>query len=89
MACLLLHNFIRGEMSHDPIEEAFDVEIFGDGDDNDNGGMEFVDHVEPTSATNQMHDDLAQSMWLNVCFIIREIQYILCLFLIDCGLFVV
>ncbi|XP_047944172.1 uncharacterized protein LOC125190814 [Salvia hispanica] len=48
MACFLLHNFIRGEMSHDPIEEALDVEISRNEEDNDNGDMEFVDQVEPT-----------------------------------------
>lgn len=46
-----------GKFSHDPIEEALDVEISKNEGDNDNGDMEFVNQVEPTTAWNQMRDD--------------------------------
>lgn len=67
MACFLLHNFIRGEMTNDPIEEeiAADRQL-GVGDDVD-AEIEYVENVETSTAWTQMREDLANSMWINVC----------------------
>ncbi|XP_041990238.1 uncharacterized protein LOC121741516 [Salvia splendens] len=65
MACFLLHNFIRGEMTHDPVEDALDIETNGEADNNDYDHMEFVEQVEPITDWTQMQEDMAQSMWLN------------------------
>lgn len=68
MACFLLHNFIRGEMINDLIEQQ---QL--DGATNDvvneeaDGDLEFVDQVQTSTVWTQMQDDLANSMWTNVC----------------------
>lgn len=65
MACFLIHNFIRGEMVVDPIEELIDS--MGDGINNVAGEEheDFVDVVEATSEWNQKRDELAQAMWMS------------------------
>ena len=70
MSCFLLHNFIRGEMSNDPIEQqiAGDTQL-GVVDDAD-GEVEYVDQVETSTAWTQMREDLANSMWNNVCIFV-------------------
>ncbi|XP_042011252.1 uncharacterized protein LOC121802092 isoform X2 [Salvia splendens] len=65
MACFLLHNFVRGEMHNDPIEQHVDGDTQPLVDEEIHGDLEFVDQVEPTSEWNQMRDDLANSMWSN------------------------
>ena len=65
MACFLLHNFIRREMTSDPIEDEIDSNVDYTTNLTDVDGPDFVDHVEPTSAWTQFHDDLANVMWLN------------------------
>lgn len=70
MACFLLHNFIRGEMHNDPIEQHIAGATQAQEAEEGHGDPEFIDQVEPTTAWNQMRDDLASSMWNNVCFFV-------------------
>lgn len=67
MACFLLHNFIRREMSIDPVEVELDHYNQGVNPnlDDDNGVVDFVDTIEPSTEWNQIRDNLAQNMWLN------------------------
>ncbi|KAL1535062.1 hypothetical protein AAHA92_31162 [Salvia divinorum] len=65
MACFLLHNFIRGEMANDPLEQAMDGDSQNIVEEEEHEG-EFIDQVEPTSAWNNMCDELANSMWFHV-----------------------
>lgn len=67
MACFLLHNFIRGEMLNDPIKQHVDADT-QDLDGEDGVAIpDFVDQVEPSTEWNQMRDELANTMWNNVC----------------------
>lgn len=59
MACFLLHNFIRGEMTYDPVEDALAIETNGEADNNDKDVMEYVEQVEPSSDWTQMREDMA------------------------------
>lgn len=70
MTCFLLHNYIRGEMRVDPVEQELD----GGGLEGDEGrraegdeqpDVQYVDTVESTPAWNQMRQDLADYMWQN------------------------
>lgn len=70
MACFLLHNFIRGEIQNDPIEQQVDGATTDLEDEEVYGNTEYVDQVEPTTEWNQMRDDLANSMWNNVRFML-------------------
>ncbi|XP_042012045.1 uncharacterized protein LOC121760450 [Salvia splendens] len=47
MACFLLHNFIRREMSVDPIEAQIESNVEYTTNIHDVDGADFVDHVEP------------------------------------------
>ena len=68
MACFLLPNYIRSEMHNDPIEQDLDNAPHDLGIEELHGDLEFIDQVESTTEWNQMRDDLANSMWSNVCF---------------------
>ncbi|XP_057771007.1 uncharacterized protein LOC130990791 [Salvia miltiorrhiza] len=64
MSCFILNNFIRFEMSDDPIEQEFDnatandqAELKPDGD--------FINSIESSPQWNAERDALAQAMWLN------------------------
>ena len=73
MACFLLHNFIRSEMTSDPIEQEIDG-VEGDEDaEHDDEGIEFVDGVEPSTEWNQKREEMAQVMWDQVCAIAMRI----------------
>lgn len=65
MACFLIHNFIRNEMAHDPIEDL--VDEHGDEGANEDHDQEddYVDAVENTAEWNQFRDALAHDMWQN------------------------
>ncbi|XP_042032237.1 protein ANTAGONIST OF LIKE HETEROCHROMATIN PROTEIN 1-like [Salvia splendens] len=70
MTCFILHNYIRGEMQVDPVEQEMDGDgIEGDGgqptDSEDLSQVQYVDAVESTAEWNQMRQDLAQYMWQN------------------------
>ena len=52
-------------MTSDPIEDEIDSNVDYTTNLTDVDGPDFVDHVEPTSAWTQFHDDLANVMWLN------------------------
>ena len=65
MACFLLHNFIRREMAIDPVEVELDGIYHGVNHDDDNGVVEFVETVEPSTEWSQIRENLAQHMWLN------------------------
>lgn len=66
IACFLLHNFIRGEMAIDPIEELIDGQAACAMDNEDaEDVVEYVDSVEATTGWNRIRDDLATSMWAN------------------------
>ncbi|KAL1560834.1 hypothetical protein AAHA92_11004 [Salvia divinorum] len=65
LCCFLLHNFIRGEMMVDPIEQELDgdyeaLNIGAEGDE-----PTYVDTIEPTPAWNNKRSELAETMWLN------------------------
>ncbi|XP_047953135.1 putative nuclease HARBI1 [Salvia hispanica] len=70
MACFLLHNFIRGEMTNDPIEQQIDGDTQNGVVDDVDGEAEYIDQVETSTAWTQMREDLANSMWNNVCICI-------------------
>ncbi|XP_057776921.1 uncharacterized protein LOC130995585 isoform X2 [Salvia miltiorrhiza] len=65
MSCFLLHNFIRSEMVHDPIEELIDelptVNVYEEHGDEEEDG--FVDATETSPEWNQTRDAMAQAMW--------------------------
>lgn len=63
MAYFLLHNFIRGEMLNDPIKQHVDAAT-QDLDVEDGAAIPY--YVDLRSG--MMRDDLANSMWNNVCF---------------------
>lgn len=63
MCCFLFHNFIRSEMTIDPIEQMLD-DLGPDGD-NEEHETDFVDMVEATTAWIRTRDDIAQQMWQN------------------------
>ncbi|XP_057770707.1 uncharacterized protein LOC130990497 [Salvia miltiorrhiza] len=62
MACFVLHNFIRGDMLVDPIEEEFDNMLPETTEFEPEHG-EFVDIVEPSPEWTAARDELARSMW--------------------------
>ncbi|XP_047956848.1 uncharacterized protein LOC125202492 isoform X2 [Salvia hispanica] len=64
MACFLLHNYIRGEMTVDPIEQLVDNnivdnDIFAEQDD-----TEYVEYIDPTVDWNNRRDQMAADMWM-------------------------
>lgn len=63
MACFLLHNFIRNEMSDDPFEEGLDdfLEDMNEGDEDEE--VSYVESIEATAAWNHKRDELANAMW--------------------------
>lgn len=64
MCCFLLHNFIRSEMSEDPIETEIDLSSDDEGDgDPSSEETCFVEVVENTIAWTRTRDDMAQQMW--------------------------
>ncbi|XP_042064393.1 uncharacterized protein LOC121808099 isoform X2 [Salvia splendens] len=65
MACFLLHNFIRHEMSTDPFEEAVDGESSATGPDQVSPQPEYIDYVDPTPEWTQFRDSIAMAMWNN------------------------
>ena len=66
MACILLHNFIRAEMTDDPIERELDAIPDTIPLEEDNQDVEYVGNVEPSTEWTQMRDEMANSMWLHV-----------------------
>ncbi|XP_057790865.1 uncharacterized protein LOC131007974 [Salvia miltiorrhiza] len=62
MACFVLHNFIRGEMVVDPIEQQFDG-LFPEAAELEPDHGEVVDSVDPSPVWNAARDELAHSMW--------------------------
>lgn len=65
MACFLLHNFIRREMSIDPVELEIDGTICSEAEEDESVGVDYVDCVEPTQEWTQTRDNLAMNMWKN------------------------
>ncbi|XP_047937598.1 uncharacterized protein LOC125185151 [Salvia hispanica] len=65
MASFLIHNFIRGEMLNDPIEQELDGAPHNLVNEEADGDVEYVDQVKTSLAWTQMRDDLANSMWTN------------------------
>ncbi|XP_042047580.1 uncharacterized protein LOC121793614 isoform X2 [Salvia splendens] len=63
MACFLLHNYIRGEMIVDPIEELVDNNVDDIGLQEDHDNSVYVDVIEPTPQWNDLRDQLAADMW--------------------------
>ncbi|XP_042056095.1 uncharacterized protein LOC121800634 [Salvia splendens] len=63
MCCFLLHNFIRGEMVVDPIEQQLEglFEHFDTVEETDD--IEYIDVVELSSEWNQYRDTMARDMW--------------------------
>lgn len=60
MACALLHNFLRDEMTTDPLENDLDdVEILHEEGD----ATDFIDTVESSQAWTNWRDNLARSMF--------------------------
>lgn len=63
MTCFLLHNFIRREMSSDPIEAQLDSTVDYASNNLELDGNDYVDHVEPSAKWTQFRDALANAMW--------------------------
>ncbi|KAK6161944.1 hypothetical protein DH2020_001785 [Rehmannia glutinosa] len=61
MACALLHNFIRSELSIDPLEELLDEE--SDEEHEDDLDLDYIDVVEASQAWFDWRDNLACSMF--------------------------
>ncbi|XP_073118092.1 uncharacterized protein [Elaeis guineensis] len=60
-ACALLHNYIRGEMSIDPMEiEAGEGDVQGA-----NNMIDYIDHVETNNAWSGWRNALAEEMFNN------------------------
>ncbi|XP_041989894.1 uncharacterized protein LOC121741250 [Salvia splendens] len=64
MACFLLHNYIRGEMAVDPMEQLVDTnmvdnEMFAEQDD-----TEHIEFIDPTIDWNNKRDQMAAGMWM-------------------------
>ncbi|XP_057806278.1 uncharacterized protein LOC131021196 [Salvia miltiorrhiza] len=64
MSCFILHNFIRAEMTNDPLEQEFDNANVNNDEDVEGDG-EVIDGIEASPMWNAERDLLAQSMWLN------------------------
>ncbi|XP_041989939.1 uncharacterized protein LOC121741295 [Salvia splendens] len=66
LSCFLLHNFIRDQMTVDPIEQELDVEHIHLGLEEEQPEHNvYVDTVEPTPAWNNKRNELAETMWLS------------------------
>ena len=65
MACFLLHNFIRRDMSNDPLEAAVDGESSTNTPDQDYIQHEYINYVDPTPEWTQFRDSIAMTMWNN------------------------
>ena len=65
IACFLLHNYIRSQMTNDPVEEEVDNEADID-NESDNEPVAIGEHissVEPSALWNKKRDDMARAMW--------------------------
>ncbi|XP_074556573.1 uncharacterized protein LOC141812482 [Curcuma longa] len=63
-ACCILHNFIRYEMTIDPIESELDVLESNESDDDaDNDGVDLIRHCETSPAWTEWRDKLADDMF--------------------------
>ncbi|XP_031281990.1 protein ALP1-like [Pistacia vera] len=60
-ACCLLHNFIRSELSIDPVEVELQQEVNDEGEQDDEG--ELIRHVEPSTSWTAFRDNLAAEMF--------------------------
>ncbi|XP_057797082.1 uncharacterized protein LOC131013093 [Salvia miltiorrhiza] len=64
MCCFLLHNFIRSEMVHDPLEALVDrqpgADAYEEHGDEDDG---FVDAIQTSPQWNRARDAIAEAMW--------------------------
>lgn len=58
MACVLLHNFCRNEMSVDPIEQEVNDQVISQ-----DSSVEFVDTVETSQQWVNWRDELATTMY--------------------------
>ncbi|XP_042059276.1 uncharacterized protein LOC121803712 [Salvia splendens] len=66
LSCFLLHNFIRGQMTVDPIELELDGHHIGMGLQEEVPEENvYVDTIEATPAWNNKRDQLAEAMWLH------------------------
>ncbi|XP_047983541.1 uncharacterized protein LOC125224221 isoform X1 [Salvia hispanica] len=63
MACFLLHNFIRREMSTDPVEIALDVDVPMVVNGAPYVANNYVDCVDPSPEWTALRDAIAQEMW--------------------------
>ena len=65
-ACFLLHNYVRGEMSVDPLETLIEGWTDGHGVDEDSNDVPYVDFVEATNDWSNFRDQLATTLWNQV-----------------------
>lgn len=65
-ACFLLHNYIRSEMTVDPLEDLIDTWNDGHGPEDDSNDGPFVDYIDATTDWNMFRDQLANSLWNQV-----------------------
>ncbi|XP_042005784.1 uncharacterized protein LOC121754504 [Salvia splendens] len=69
LSCFLLHNFIRDQMTVDPIEQELDVEHIHLGLEEEQPEHNvYVDTVDPTPAWNNKLNEFAETMWLSAAF---------------------
>ena len=63
MACFLLHNFIRREMSVDPLEDALAGDASTNIHDDNYVAHQYIDVVEPSQEWTALRDTMAMNMW--------------------------
>ena len=62
-ACCILHNFIRGEMPEDPIEDEYNMLHSVIDVDEDDEETDLIRSCEPTTEWTQWRDNLAEEMF--------------------------
>ncbi|KAL1555123.1 hypothetical protein AAHA92_15601 [Salvia divinorum] len=77
LACFLLHNFIRGEMVVDPIEQQLDDEVDGDFPAEEQADTDFVNTIEATNAWQLQRDELALAMWNHISSYVSNLGLLL------------
>lgn len=73
IACCLLHNFIRREMSTDPMEEQLDTELEAQLHNEDMTHAAPINSIETSDAWSAWRENLATQMW-NECLANRHMN---------------
>ncbi|KAL8474223.1 hypothetical protein ACS0TY_030881 [Phlomoides rotata] len=66
MACCLLHNYIRGEMAVDPLEDGLDQFLENEDSQAGDANIEIIGSLETSPEWTMWRDNRAQQMW-NEC----------------------